>query len=179
MPAAIAIPLIIGAASAGAQVASAKMSSNAAKKAAGLQVASADKALALENDQFHATQQRMQPYVDSGQKALSTLNGLVYGGAPSGGGMPQGGGGLLAPYARTFNPSQPGGGSLGPMPNGVPSPQAMQGQPPAMQGAPSAMQGPSQVNGDLVTMRAPDGSTKQVPRGQQQYWMQKGAQVVN
>lgn len=70
MPAAIAIPAIVGAASAGASVVGAKMQSNAAKKAAQTQVDASNQALGR-------YEQINRPYLDLGQSAATTLGRVM------------------------------------------------------------------------------------------------------
>lgn len=107
MPAAIAIPLITGAASAGASIVGAKMASNSANNALRAQERSAAQAQNVQRDQFQQQQQRMQPYVNVGQQATQTLGQLGQQRAPM------------------FNAQQPGGGF---------NPQSIYGQQPSMGG---------------------------------------------
>lgn len=73
MPAAIAIPLIIGAASTGAQAYAAKKSSDAAKEAADLQTKAGQKALAMQQRVYQDQVRAQQPYMDMGVQALGQL----------------------------------------------------------------------------------------------------------
>lgn len=95
MPAAVLVPLIIGAASTAGTVAAAKMSANAARDAANLQTVAGNKALGLEQQQFQAAQARAQPWSQAGQQALSRLQGMSDSARPP---MPM------------FNGALPGGG---------------------------------------------------------------------
>lgn len=83
MPAAIAIPAIIGAASAGAQVYGAKKGADAAKKAASQQQQSVDQAQAFNKQAWDAQQAALSPYRNAGQFALAQLQARQYGGSPS------------------------------------------------------------------------------------------------
>lgn len=91
MPAAVAIPLIIGGASAAASVAAAKMNSGAVSDASQTQNQYNDKALAAAQEQLkwqrqqygnylqqqQAYQGRLQPYAQMGQGAGTTLTNLL------------------------------------------------------------------------------------------------------
>lgn len=92
MPAAVAIPLITGAVSGATSLIGAKVASNAAKNAAKTQTASADKAIALQNQLYQDQQQRMSPFVNAGGQALGQL------------------GQMSSQRAPMFDPSQRGGG---------------------------------------------------------------------
>lgn len=101
MPAAVAIPLITSAATAGTQLIGAKMASNSAKNAAKTQEASANKAIDLQRQIYGQQEQRLSPFVSAGQQAVQSLGQLGQQRAPM------------------FNAQQPGGGftpqSLGQM----------------------------------------------------------------
>jgi len=73
---------IAAAASAGASVASAKMSSNAANKAAGMQQQSSNNALDFQRNIYNQQMQMQSPWVGLGQQSAMTLGRLM--GAPSG-----------------------------------------------------------------------------------------------
>jgi hypothetical protein len=169
LPAAIAIPAIIGAAGVGTQLVGAKMGSNAAKNAAQAQIASTDKAQAFTERAYQDQQRALAPYMQAGQQSLGSLMGQ-YGGkplqnpyAPSGmsaqgqpefGGMPQG-------------QPQGGGMSLGSA-MGQPRPQGQPMQAPPMQaGAPA---------GGMVRVKAPTGEVAMMQDGPQlQMALQRGA----
>lgn len=143
-------PLLIGAAvSAAAGLGAAKMQSSAAKNAAKAQQQGTDRALQLQ-------QQANQPYMDLGKQGVDRLMSM---------GAPQ-------PYTQQFQPRgqqmpgqprpqapsngvqafQPGG--QGPMPT-----LGSIGQPPP-QGPP---QGGMPPQGQMVNLRAPDGSVRPFP----------------
>ncbi len=176
MPASLAIPLILGGASTATSLIGGKMASNAAKDAAATQVASADKALALQKQQYDASQARVAPYVAAGQQSLGRLSNLL---TPNAQGqyMP-----LNSPQATPQPQPAPGsqlqpslGGLGGPGPLGTSS-LASLGQPSMPgNGRNGAMMGQMTQNSGMITMRAPDGSTKQVPASEEAHWASKGA----
>lgn len=143
MPAAVAIPLISAAATGAAALGSAKIQSNAASKAQQAQQTATDKAMAVQ-------QQASAPYRALGQTGIDRLNAL---------GAPQpytqqfrapGGG----PQSNGYQPFQPQGGSLGGF---AANPNGMSTQPGGRSGA------PLQGGPPMVTLQAPDGSTRQFP----------------
>ncbi len=84
MPAAIAIPAIMGAVTAGSSIASGVMGSNAAKKAANTQAGAAEYAadkqyqaaedsLNFQKDVFNTDQTNLAPYLATGKVALGEL----------------------------------------------------------------------------------------------------------
>lgn len=84
MPAAVAIPAIIGAAGVGTSVAGAVMGSKASSQAADAQVSaskyaadlqkqSSDEALAFQKQQWETAQKNQQPWIDAGKGALGDL----------------------------------------------------------------------------------------------------------
>lgn len=77
MPAAIAIPLITGAATAGAQVVGAKLASNAAQNAARTQSQAADRALAYQQQLQQQQRQDFTPYQQAGASAMGQLGRLA------------------------------------------------------------------------------------------------------
>ena len=81
MPAAIAIPLIVGAAS---SVAGAAISAHAAGKAADQQRDASNQALGFQRDIFQQQQAALNPYINLGTSAIGRYN-QRYGGAPAGG----------------------------------------------------------------------------------------------
>lgn len=154
MPAAVAVPLIIGAAGVGGTLAAAKMSSNAAKrgaqlqsdatnKAAEFQAKSAADSLAFQKDMWNTSQQNAAPYLQMGRNALGGLNQIT--------GMDGGGG-------QRF-------GSSGPQ----------QQQQPNMW---NPAQSGSYVGPQMVQMKAPDGSVRPVPRAMVPHYQSRGGQVV-
>lgn len=91
-----AIPWIIGvgtAAGVGTQLYGAKKASDAAKSAAATQSASADKALALQEKMWGQSQKNLQPWINTGTEAITSLGGLM--------GLGGGGGGGAAPTTPT------------------------------------------------------------------------------
>jgi hypothetical protein len=147
-----AIAIGMGAASAASSVAAAKIQSNAAKKAQAAQQTATDQALKVQQD-------TSAPYRQLGQQGINQLQAL---GAPqpytqqfrAPGGGPQSNG------YQAFNPGQQTGppptlGGIGQM--GQPGGQPPQGGPPPPQGM--GGQAPPQ----MVTLQAPDGSTRQFP----------------
>lgn len=177
MPAAVAIPLIIGAASAGSAVASAKIQSNAAKNAAKTQVASQDKAQTFNQQAFQQQQAALQPYISGGQDAFSRLMSQHYGT----GGLSAGMRGTTTQPGQTFTPPQMQGGPLAQSMQG--SPQMPQGAPQQPQGAPMPSGGPLQAamgqpGGQMVMMVGPDGTQKAIPQANVQEAMRRGARPV-
>lgn len=73
--------LIGGLAAGGASIASAKIGSNAAKGAAGVQKDAADQSVALQRDIFNRQQSNLEPWRKAGESALEQLNALL---APGG-----------------------------------------------------------------------------------------------
>lgn len=125
------IAIGMAAASMTASVAQAKIQSNAAKKAAGLQSEAADKSLDFAKQQYQDQQARLQPYANAGTAALQNLQAHPF-----------------QPYTQAFVPPSAGGTPMGTMPlNRVmnPSfqtPQGMASQPTMgpMQGGPGPQQ---------------------------------------
>jgi hypothetical protein len=153
MPAAVAVPLILGAASAGTSLVAAKMGSSAAKNAAKTQAASADQAQRYNQQVYDYQKQITQPYITQGQTSLANLMAQHWGGRPEQYGLPQG-----APMAA---------------PQGVQS-LATFGQPQGQQGPQVGGQGYARA----VSMRAPDGSVRQVPPQLVSKYQQMGAVPV-
>lgn len=181
MPAAIAIPLIVSAASAGAQVYGAHKAAGAAKDAARTQTKAGNQALDLQRDIYQDQMARQQPYMDAGRNAVTNLQTM---------------GGQSMP---TFNGQMPGGGWRPPTQNPMPQPQAQApqqipnpyavmaprssraDQQPMGQNPYATMTGPMggpMGGGQMVKMRGPDGSVRDVPSNQVPMWEQRGAQVV-
>ena len=117
MPAAIAIPLIIGAASTGASLYGAKKGADAAKSAAKIQSTSVDKAQAFNEKAWQQQQEALNPYKQAGQYSLAALMARQYGGG-----------------AQQYQPPPGYGPPRPPMPQGppqgFPGPQGPQGPPP-------------------------------------------------
>lgn len=157
MPAAVAVPAIVGGAT---SLASGLIGAHGAKSAAKTQSQAADRALAANQQVYNDQRQLMQPYVQGGQSAFQQLLSGWQHKQP--GGMPSG-----APA-----PSQ-GGGS--PMSGGLAAAMPMQGQP---QGPPPGMPQGGQTGG-MVMMEGPDGSRRAIPQASVQMAMQRGARVVS
>jgi hypothetical protein len=199
MPAAIAIPAIVGAAS---SIGGAAIQAQGAKSAAKTQQKGADRALQLQSQVYNDQRALMDPYVQAGQSSIGTLGRLM--GVPEGARFASAPLGQIAPVPmgqqRAVPIGQPSG--VGPRPQPVPLgqvggpapmgriPQAPVGQggEPAQLGAMpqtpiGAPQGPRLGNGgpalgqmgQFVTLRAPDGSVQQVPGHLAQQYMQRGA----
>lgn len=155
---------------AAAHLVGAKMASTASKNAAKTQAAAGQKAIEISqagqrdslnaiNTNYGKAASLYEPYRQVGLSALPSLANLAGSGYPEGRTAPPQG----AP------PSVMGMGT--PQPN-APPPQGAQG---FYGGQPM---GPSNGSG-LVTMRAPNGMTQQVPAAQVQHYTQMGAQVVS
>jgi hypothetical protein len=153
LPAAIAIPAIVGAASAGASVVGAKMQSNAAKKAAQTQVTAS-------NDALRRYEQINQPYLQAGQSSMNTLGRLMQPGLP-------------------YSPQQQQMDARGPMSSAGPMDQM---RPPMMGGGPPGGKSPfasaMAPMGDMVKVQAPDGSVRDVPRQMAQTFLARGGKLV-
>lgn len=156
MPALVAATAITGI----ANVVGAHKAAGAAKDAAKVQVASADKAQGVNQQVYNDQRALMQPYIQGGNDAFARLMSAKFG--TSGQGTPQGGppGGQFGQMSAMTGPPQP-------------MPQAMPPQPPQAFGA--AMGG----GGPLVKIQAPTGETKDVPREQVQHYLGLGARMVN
>ena len=153
MPAAVAVPALIGGA---ASLGSAIIGSKAAKSASKQQIAAGDKALAV-NERVYADQQRqMAPYMALGSDAMNRYQSRY--GSP---GVSLGG--------NAMSPQMPQGGR--PMPAGAqPTGQAMP------RGGPSlGMALPGAQGGGMVAMRAPTGEVAQVPESDVPRLMAAGA----
>src|SRR5262245_4050774 len=102
MPAAVAVPLITGAVTAGTSLVGAKMASNAAKDASKSQVQAADRASQAAERIFAMQRQNTHPYVKGGQDAFARLMGQQFGTPTS---MPQPSGyGLIRQGAASNSP---------------------------------------------------------------------------
>lgn len=176
MPAAVAIPLIVGAASTAATVYGAKKSADASKNAARTQTAAGDQALGLQRDMYQQQQANLAPYRALGNGSLGNLgNFQSFAGVPGSFGA-----GVQAQYQRPLSPGFQ-----------APHQQQPQGQQPTM-GQPAVdhaiprrgmlgmvrgmAQQPASV--DMVRMRAPNGEEQHVPSAQVEHYRQLGAQVV-
>jgi hypothetical protein len=187
MPAAIAVPAIIGG---GAALGGAAISAHAAGSASRQQQQAADKALALEGRIYDEQKARLQPYMQAGSESLNRLmqgywNNQPYGMTAQPGGIPVGAsaysqamGAPTGAYRAAQGPpasayvGAPASSYAGPM-----------GAYQAAMGAPASVNagqvGQMQAGGDMVMMQGPDGSTRAIPRANVQAAMQRGARVVN
>lgn len=189
MPIATTTALLLGAGIAGAtSLGAAKMASGAAKDAAQTQSDSADKALALQAQIYQQQRADTLPFLNRANAAGDTLSALMGLG---------GGGGQLAPAqtnllggpargGQMFTPETmpPRGSSAGSMlnPNGpgfVPVPPETSHAPGGNWSGDSTQSTYGSVAhggfGGTVTLRAPDGSVKDVPWDQAQHFIQLGA----
>lgn len=80
MPAAVAVPLIVGAGTAATSIAAAKIGSNAANKAADMQERAANRSLSLQRGVYDDQRRLVQPYVEAGGVSLSNLMKQHWGG---------------------------------------------------------------------------------------------------
>lgn len=160
-----------------ASIYGANQQANASSEAAKLQFQSTEEALAdarkqreYEQAQYANYLGRLQPYLGLGTSASSTLQNLLvrspYTKLANNGPLPQ-----YSTMPRTEMPSVPQGtqgpyGATPPTPAGNPSASA----------SPSA--GFTGGGSDLVMLRAPDGSTRQIPRDQSDHYVKMGAVQV-
>ena len=193
MPAAVAIPLIIGAAETGVQVATAVHASNAAQGAAATQVAASNRALAVAQQNQAANVQRQAPYVAAGTNAVNNLSKFVNTPGAAASAPPPANPNPPSPFAATTNGGQTP--PMGAMPSATPPPQGsgpfgslaatQPGQPPpspfgAMgQQPPSSGQlGPSGATPGMIRMQGPDGSVRLVPQASVPQYQAQGAKVL-
>lgn len=174
MPAAVAIPAIIGAAGVGTQIAGAKMASNASKRAADQQVAATREAQAFNQRAYDDQQRALSPYLQAGQQSLGSLMSQ-YSGQP-----------LQNPFAPQGMNAQ-GQPQYGPMqgPQGMPGPKPGLGMKAGGVGGMSlgaAMGGAQapQGGGGMVRVQAPTGEMAMLPAGSPQLQMAlaKGAKEL-
>lgn len=159
MPA-LAIPLVVGA---GLKLFGAAKAAGAAKDAARQQSASADKAIALNQQQYLQSRQDLLPYREQGGQGLTALTALM--------GLPP-----AAPQANTgplMPPGQPPVGTAqsqqrGPLPPGAtPTGYAVpRGTTPGIE------------NQGMTLLRSPDGQVRPVPSDQVQHYLARGASLV-
>lgn len=188
MPAAIAIPALIGA---GTQVAGAVMQSKAAKGAAKTQSQAADRAAGVTQRVYDDQRSLMQPYVQAGQSAVTSLGRLMQPGQPYTPRMqqqdarsmpgapqfdraiPQSLGALGAGRVDPVSPYS-GGGAQG---AGQVQPWTGQVQPQSQNftGAPG---GPSFGGAQMVQLQSPDGEIRSVPAHLEQQFLARGARRV-
>lgn len=161
----------------GTQLIGAKLASDANNKALEQQNAALEKAIGLQRDMYQQDRNDRAPYRASGQGSVGKLSYLL--------GVPGFEGGALS------HQPPPGAFDLPPqaMPQQQPSPSlSVLGGPgsstgivppqmPAQQ--PSINTGMTQPpQGQMVTLRAPDGSVQQFPEQQAQFYIQRGAQRI-
>jgi hypothetical protein len=176
MPAAIAVPAIVGIGSSVASLVGAKMSSNASQKAAAQQVAATNKAQAFNQQAYTDQKTALAPYQQMGQQSLGALMARYGQSDPS----------ALASRASGFVQAAQGGGPT--------RPNLQAGMPPQGQSLGAAMQGgpmrsvgsgmtlaaqqaqPSQSG--MVLMEGPDGTRASVPQANVQKALGRGARVV-
>jgi len=141
----------------------AKKQSNAAKDAAKIQQAAADKVAGINRGVYQQQMAGMEPYAAVGRSSVNTLGRLLQPGVPY---TPQM---QMADAQRQYNAPPPWSMTPGEGPQtAVPratGPRA---------GAPSAPPGGGGY-GDTVMLRAPNGSVRSVPADQAQQFIAKGA----
>ncbi len=150
MPAAIAVPAIVGGAAA---LGGAAISAHAAGSAAKQQKAAANEATALSGRIYDEQKQMLNPYIQAGTSSLARLTDAYWNNRPYG----------------SFAPSV-GGPVTGPTPGFQSALQAPQGW---QQPRPQAPQGGG------VLMRGPDGSTRTIAPDQVQRALAAGAVQVS
>lgn len=149
---------------AGSSIAGAAIASHSAKNAAKTQAASADKALALEREQYQQQQQNLAPYRGLSAVLPQLMGRAGQGVTSTGWGQYQAPTSTGNPFASLYQggqsqpPSPPMGHAFTPTPDGG----QVGGQP-----------------GGLVTLRAPDGTTQQVPQAQVPHFLSRGATMVS
>lgn len=146
--------------STGGQVASNLIAANAAGKASAAQLQATREALAYEKEQKAKYDEQMVPYLQQGRDALIVNNSF-----PS---TPQT---VTADMVRQWG----GGPSAGPVRAAAPPQQSSAPPSPA---PPSLASMASQSGGAMVTMQAPNGSTRQIPQSDVQHWLAQGARLV-
>lgn len=154
--------LTLGLISGGTALVSGALGAHAASSAADKQTASADKALALQSQIYGNTRADLSPFVSLGTGALSNLRKL--------GGVPNVQSGSMTPAPMAPVVTNRVQGSAPTIGTAVPRNAATLS---------TFGQAPSGTASGYVTMRAPDGSTNQVPANQVQHWTSRGAQVIN
>lgn len=183
MPAAIAIPAIIGAAGVGASVYAAHKSSDAAQTAAQQQQDAAGKAQQFNQQVYDDQKQRIQPYTQAGQYALANLMARQYGGTPAAYGQPQnyGAPGSATPQPGTANMPAGAIGVQNAPGNAMAAYAQQQANPGPQQGGgmgAGSPQPPQAGPGGMVTVQDDTGQTRQVPAAQAQLYAQRGFQIV-
>ncbi len=148
------------------QLAGAKDQADAAKQAAQLQATAAQNALDWTKQQKTAQIAAYAPYAAVGQQAVSQLPGTVRP-MPAGGPPPAYSG--PPPLAYMGQNGQPGPATYTPPPSA----------PLSQIGAPQQASQPAAApTGAMVTLQAPDGSTKQVAAQDAAFYISRGAKQV-
>ncbi len=174
-------PVIGGVAGAAGNIIGSAIQANASGNAAAINAKSVQDALNFEKQAYGTTLTNLAPYIQSGATATDKMAQLLglparYNStAPASGPPPTG---QPIPGAPTFTPtpgSNPGqqtsiAGVAPPLAAGTPVPNQYRLNPTS---TPTSTGGPQPV-----TLRAPDGSVQQVPPGQVNYWLGKGATLV-
>jgi hypothetical protein len=172
MPAAVALPAIVGGVT---SLAGGAMQAHAAGSAARAQQQSADRALALNREMYNQQRDMMSPYISAGQSSLARLMDGYWNHRSYGAAAPQGPG-AVAGVPMATNANQVGAGAFA---------QAM--GPAAALGARFApggslarpqMGAPMAQGGGLVPMLAPDGSRAMVPAQHVDMLIGQGAQRI-
>lgn len=141
----------------------AKKASDASKKASQQQMAAGQKAFDYEQQMLGKQEAAAKPYMQLGQQSLGMLglgktfappNLNPYG--PQPGVANQAGGYSGNPLPKTSASTSPGAYTMGQMGQQAASPQS----------------------GGMVTVQAPNGQTRQMPREQAQFFVQKGARIL-
>jgi hypothetical protein len=137
-----------------------------ASKAAELQNAAADKALALQRQQYEETKANYAPFLSGGTGAFNTMLNLS---------------GIAGAGPASMTPSATGGGI--PTGGATPPPPPEPSTPPIQTAEPQTLAAIQNVirpqnTSSYTTMQAPDGSTQAVPAQFVDYYRQKGARVL-
>lgn len=162
-------------ATAGASIYGATKSAGASTHAADIESAAAQQALDFTKAQKAKQEAAYAPYAAAGAQAASSLPGMV---------RPMPTGGPPAPYTSQFTATAPARplSAMGAAPAAVGPPPGMmppaQGMAPAGPPQPGGVAPPAVGQGQMVTMQAPDGTTRPIPKEQVQFYLQKGAKVV-
>lgn len=168
MPAAIAVPAIVGA----AKMYGAHKAANAAKDAAKIQVAATDKAQGYADRAYADTKEALAPYQQAGSDSLARLMAQHWGTAlPPGMSPTAGSSAMLGNAAQMFTP-RPAGPQYGPnfqstqgQPMSLAGMQGGGGQQPMPQQPMQQPQQPPQGNAPMVRVKAPTGEMAQFPDG--------------
>lgn len=165
----LALATAIGAGT--ATVVGEKLKANAAQHGSDTQAAAAQEALDFTKAQKAKQEAAYAPYAAVGQQAASTLPGLV---------RPAPVGGPPLPFASQPRPSGPSmqGSPLSMMGQGMPNQTIGGGLSWAAGGTPAPSGQPAPQGAQMVLLQAPDGTQKQVPANQAQFYISRGAKQV-